>query len=203
MSDRAIQTNYNQETHMESKFEPRALPPSVRANRVAIGSQLYNDVVEFLYDEAELFDTLRLRDWQAMLTRDIEYTVPLRQTRATRDQDKSVIRTIQHMIDDYNSISVRVMRVMDTRSAWGEDPPSRTKHLVSNIRVYRTEVENEFKVDSYLLLTRNRFDSPTFDLIPCERHDVLRKTDEGYRLTRREVIIDQAVLGTPNLGIFL
>jgi hypothetical protein len=32
---------------------------------------------------------------------------------------------------------------------------------------------------------------------------VLRKTDEGYLLARREVIIDQAVLGTPNLGIFL
>lgn len=58
-------------------------------------------------------------------------------------------------------------------------------------------------MQSYLLLTRNRFDSASFDLIPCERHDVIRKTESGYQLARREVIIDQAVLGTPNLGIFL
>lgn len=187
----------------KNPLEPRPLPPSVRANRVAIGSTLYNEVLEFLYDEAELFDTLRLHEWRAMVAKDIEYTVPLRQTRATRDQDKSVIRTVQHMYDDYTSITLRVMRVMDTRSAWGEDPPSRTKHMVTNVRVYRTDVENEFKVHSYMLLTRNRFDSSTFDLVPCERHDVLRKTEEGYLLARREVIIDQAVLGTPNLGIFL
>lgn len=187
----------------KNPLEPRPLPPSERSKRVAIGSQLYNDMLEFLYDEAELFDTLRLHEWRAMVAPDIEYTVPLRQTRATRDQDKSIIRTVQHMYDDYKSIALRVMRVMDTRSAWGEDPPSRTKHLVSNVRVYRTEVDNEFKVQSYLLLTRNRFDHDKFDLIPCERHDVIRKTEQGYQLARREVIIDQAVLGTPNLGIFL
>jgi 3-phenylpropionate/cinnamic acid dioxygenase small subunit len=204
MNDQREPSQHHQETHMEKNpLEPTPLPPSVRANRVAIGSQVYNDIVEFMYDEAEYFDTLRLRDWIAMVAKDIEYTVPLRHTRATRDQDKSVVRTVQHMFDDYRSIMLRVMRVMDTRSAWGEDPPSRTKHMVSNIRVYRTDKENEFKVHSYLLLTRNRFDNDKFDLIPCERHDVIRKTDEGYLLARREVIIDQAVLGTPNLGIFL
>lgn len=187
----------------KNPLEPTPLPPSLRANRVPVGSPLYNDMVEFLYDEAELFDTLRLRDWIAMVAKDIEYTVPLRHTRATRDQDKSIVRTVQHMYDDYRSIMLRVMRVMDTRSAWGEDPPSRTKHMVSNIRVYRTDKEDEFKVHSYLLMTRNRFDNDKFDLVPCERHDVIRKTESGYQLARREVIIDQAVLGTPNLGIFL
>lgn len=184
-------------------LEPPPLPPSLRENRVPIGSPVYNDMLEFLYDEAEMFDTLQLRDWLATVAKDIIYTVPLRHTRATRDQALATIRTVQHMYDDYRSIMLRVMRVMDTRSAWGEDPPSRTKHFVSNVRVYRTAVENEFKVHSYMLLTRNRFSNDTFDLVPCERLDVIRKTDAGYQLARREVIIEQAVLGTPNLGIFL
>ena len=34
-------------------------------------------------------------------------------------------------------------------------------------------------------------------------HDVLRRENEKWKLARREVILDQAVLGTPNLGIFL
>jgi hypothetical protein len=32
---------------------------------------------------------------------------------------------------------------------------------------------------------------------------VLRLTDEGFKLACREVILDQAVLGTPNLAVFL
>ena len=91
----------------KNPLEPRPLPPSLRANRVPVGSPLYNDMVEFMYDEAEMFDTLRLRDWVAMVAKDIEYTVPLRHTRATRDQDKSVVRTVQHMYDDYRSIMLR------------------------------------------------------------------------------------------------
>jgi hypothetical protein len=57
-------------------------------------------------------------------------------------------------------------------------------------------------VQSYLLVTRSRFDFDDFDLIPCERHDVIRKVGDTYKLSRREIIVDQAVIGTPNLGIF-
>ena len=41
------------------------------------------------------------------------------------------------------------------------------------------------------------------DLISGERNDVLRLVGGQLKLARREVILDQAVLGTPNLAIFL
>lgn len=183
-------------------LEPTPLPPSLRINRVAIGSDLYNEIVEFFYDEAEMLDQLRLHEWRETLTQDLEYNVPLRLTRPTREKDLTVVRTVQHMHDNYGSMSLRVMRVMDTKSAWGEDPPSRTRRLVSNVRVYNTDKENEYKVDSYLMVTRNRFDHDDFDLLPCERHDIIRREDGKLKLARREIILDQAVIGTPNLGIF-
>jgi hypothetical protein len=41
-----------QETPMEKNpLEPAPLPPSLRANRVAVGSPLYNDMVEFMYEK--------------------------------------------------------------------------------------------------------------------------------------------------------
>ena len=113
-----------------------------------------------------------------------------------------MVRTVQHMHDNYGSMMVRIMRITDTKSAWGEDPPSRTKRLVSNVRVFHTDKANEYKVLSYLLVTRSRFDFDDFDLIPCERHDILRREDGQLKLVRREIIVDQAVIGTPNLGIF-
>ncbi len=184
-------------------LEPTPLPPSLRANRLPVGSTMYNECVEFLIDEAEMLDELRFVEWSERLAKDIEYNVPQRLTRPVRMQDGTTIRTVQHMHDNHGSMMLRVRRITETRSAWCEDPPSRTRRMVSNVRVYTTEKPNEFKVLSYMLLTRNRFDFDYFDLIPCDRHDVLRQEDGVMKLARREVLIDQAVLGTPNLGIFL
>ena len=56
---------------------------------------------------------------------------------------------------------------------------------------------------SYLLITRSRFNFSEYDLISAERRDVLRQDGASFKLARREIILDQAVLGTPNLAIFL
>lgn len=184
-------------------LEPTPLPPSVRSQRVPFSAPLYDEILAFLYDEAELLDSLQLKAWSELLTEDIEYNVPLRLTRPTRQQDGTVVRTVQHMHDNHGSLMLRVRRITDTKSAWGEDPPSRTRRMVSNVRVYLTDKPNEYKVQSYLLLTRGRFDFDYFDLIPCERHDVIRRVGSSLMLARREAIIDQTVVGTPNLGIFL
>ena len=158
---------------------------------------------DFLIDEAELLDNVRLGEWSQLLADDIEYNVPLRLTKPFQQQDGTVVRTVQHMHDNHGSLMLRVKRVTDTRSAWGEDPPSRTRRLVGNVRVFRTGKPDEFKVLSTMLLTRSRFEFDHFDLIPCERHDVIRRAGASLLLARREVILDQAVIGTPNLGIFL
>ncbi|WP_079437237.1 aromatic-ring-hydroxylating dioxygenase subunit beta [Zoogloea sp. LCSB751] len=170
---------------------------------VAIGSDTYNQVLGFLYREASLLDAISLKEWSALLATDLVYTVPLRQTRPMAQQAASIIRTVQHYHDDYRSIMGRVMRLTGTKSAWAEDPPSRTRRLVTNVQVSTTGVEGELAVVSYLLLTRSRFDSPDLDLISGERRDVLRYVAGELKLARREVILDQAVLGTPNLAIFL
>jgi 3-phenylpropionate/cinnamic acid dioxygenase small subunit len=184
-------------------LEPTPLPPSVRANRIASATSIYSDIVDFLYDEAEMLDNLEFKAWAATLAKDLEYNVPIRHTRSSRQLKETYVRTVQHMHDDYGSIMLRIMRMTDTKSAWGEDPPSRCKRLVTNVRVYKTQKPNEYKVQSYELVTRSRFDSDHFDLIPCERHDIIRKDGSSLLLARREALIDQTVIGTPNLGIFL
>jgi 3-phenylpropionate/cinnamic acid dioxygenase small subunit len=184
-------------------LEPTPVPAPVRAQRVSFGSPVYNEIVDFLYDEAEMLDHLRLGEWAELLAPDIEYNVPLRLTRPMRQQDGTTVRTVQHMHDSHASLMLRVRRITDTRSAWGEDPPSRTRRMVSNVRVYRTDKADEYLVCSYLMLTRSRFDFDYFDLLPCERSDVLRRHGTSFQLARREVTIDQSVIGTPNLGIFL
>jgi len=172
--------------------------------RIPVGSEIHNGITEFLYDEARLLDQIKLKEWAELLDTDLVYTAPLRETRSLVDQAASVVRTVQHFHDNYRSIMGRVMRLTATKSAWAEDPPSRTRRLVTNVFVETTENANEFSVLSYLLVTRSRFNHDEYDLISGERHDIVRRTANGsFKLAKREIILDQAVLGTPNLAIFL
>jgi 3-phenylpropionate/cinnamic acid dioxygenase small subunit len=170
---------------------------------VPIGSPVYNKILQFLYVEARLLDEIRLQEWGATLAQDLIYTAPLRETRPVNQQAASVVRTMQHYHDDWRSVMGRIVRLTGTKSAWAEDPPSRTRRLVTNVLVEETDKPQEYSVRSYLLVTRSRFNFDEFDLISAERRDVLRVDGESFKLARREILLDQAVLGTPNLAIFL
>ena len=177
--------------------------PNPKSDRVPVGSALYNLIVEYMYEEAALLDQLRLQEWGARLASDLLYTAPLRETRPMDQQNSSVVRTVQHFHDDWRSVMGRIMRLTGTKSAWAEDPPSRTRRLVTNVMVAKTAKPDEFAVTSYLLVTRSRFNSPEYDLISAERRDLLRQDGDSFKLARREIIVDQAVIGTPNFAIFL
>ncbi|EKT4559130.1 aromatic-ring-hydroxylating dioxygenase subunit beta [Pseudomonas asiatica] len=174
----------------------------VGTRRVPVGAPIYNEVVTFLYEEATLLDQIRLQEWAERLDTDLVYTVPLRQTRLASELKTTIVRSVQHYHDDYRSMMGRILR-LSGKSAWAEDPPSRTRRLVTNVFVEETQKPDEFVVTSYLLLTRSRFKDHHVDIISGERRDVLRLGANGFKLARREVILDQAVLGTPNLAIFL
>ncbi|OYU99631.1 MAG: aromatic-ring-hydroxylating dioxygenase subunit beta [Burkholderiales bacterium PBB5] len=178
-------------------------PDPAPGQTVPIGSPVYNEVLQFLYTEARLLDEIRLKEWAATLTEDLRYTAPLRETRPSAQQAASVVRSTQHFDDDWRSIMGRVMRLTGTKSAWAEDPPSRTRRLVTNVWVSQGEQADELQVRSYLLVTRSRFNFDELDLISGERFDVLRRVSGVLKLARREIVLDQAVLGTPNLAIFL
>lgn len=177
--------------------------PAPKSERLPVGSALYNRIVEFLYEEAALLDQIRLQEWGARLAADLIYTAPLRETRPMDQQNASFVRTVQHFHDDWRSVMGRIMRLTGTKSAWAEDPPSRTRRLITNIMAAKTAKSDEFSVTSYLLLTRSRFNSPEYDLISAERRDILRQDGDSFKLARREIIVDQAVIGTPNFAIFL
>jgi 3-phenylpropionate/cinnamic acid dioxygenase small subunit len=186
-----------------SKGMERTPPLPITGKRVAIGSALYNEVLEFVYDEAALLDQQKFDDWANLLAEDLSYTAPLRITRQGPDRLNTVVRTTLHFDDDYSSIMGRLQR-LGTKSAWAEDPPSRTRRLVTNVRVWETAKANEYETESYLLLSRSRYEHYQLQVLSCVRHDLLRRSGPGaFKLARREIIVDQSVLGMANLAVFL
>jgi 3-phenylpropionate/cinnamic acid dioxygenase small subunit len=174
-----------------------------RPRRVPVGSEAYNQIVEFLYEEALLLDEIRLQEWTQRLAEDLSYTCPMRVTRPLSEQQKSIVRSVKHFDETHASILGRVHRLTMSKSAWAEDPPSRTRRFVSNVLVDATDKPDEFAVSSYLLVTRSRFEENHFTFFSGVRNDVLRRTSAGWKLVTREIIPDESVLGMQNLAIFL
>jgi 3-phenylpropionate/cinnamic acid dioxygenase small subunit len=136
-----------------------------------------------------------------MLTDDVRYVMPVRVTSAHSLAD-SALADMAHFDEDRYSLSKRVQRFA-TEHAWAEDPPSRTRRHVSNVRAWVGDAPGEVVVTSSVLLFRSRGDVHDSDLLSMGRTDVLREVDERLRLARREILVDESVLHTQNLAIFL
>jgi 3-phenylpropionate/cinnamic acid dioxygenase small subunit len=160
---------------------------------------LWFEVIAWLDHEAALLDEGRLEEWLGLLTEDVDYTMPVRLTRE-RGSGPDTHAGSPHFLDDARTLRMRVER-LKTEFAWAEDPPSRTRRFVTNVRPEPTA--EGVAVRSYLLVYRNRGEDSGAELISAERRDHLRRTPDGLRLNRREVRIDQSTLGVRNLALLL
>ncbi len=179
---------------------PTQLSPEGR-EPLSSSCERYGRVVDFLYREAELLDDRRHRDWLALLTEDVTYRAPVRITTAHSLAD-SALADMGHFDEDGYSLTKRVER-LETEHAWAEDPPSRTRRFVTNIRCWEGDSSGEVLVRCNLLVFRSRGDVQPSDLISAQRTDLLRDEGEGLRLARREILLDESVLRTQNLAVFL
>lgn len=88
-----------------------------------------NDAEEFLYAEAELLDSWRLNEWLDLFDDDARYVVP------TTDLPDGDPRTALVFIDDDKTRLAARVRRLNSRRAHREFPWSRTRHVVTNVRV--------------------------------------------------------------------
>jgi phthalate 3,4-dioxygenase subunit beta len=168
---------------------------------IGSGQPAYHEVVDFLYLEADLLDRRALAEWLGLLTEDIRYLVPVRVTSA-HTLETSALEDMAHFDEDMYSLRKRVQR-FETEHAWAEDPPSRTRRFITNVRCFEGATQEEVIAESNLLLFRSRGDIHDHDLLSGRRTDTLRRTPDGLRIARREVLLDESVLRTQNLAIFL
>jgi PAH dioxygenase small subunit len=173
--------------------------PEQRPSEVLEDLALTQSVERFLILEAELLDDARYREWLELLDDRIAYTAPVRTTRRT---DGRVDATQMHWFDENRATLELRVRRLETDVNWAEEPPSRTRRLVGNVRIVRRpDEEGVVDVRSNLLCHRNRGENPVSDLIAAERRDVLTRWGDSWRLLAREIRFDHGTLGTKNLAL--
>ena len=163
---------------------------------------------QFLVDEAYLLDAQDYDTWLSLLTDDIRYLMPVRVTTA-RGAGFDTSPGMAHFDEDKYSLGRRVAR-FGTEHAWTEDPPSRLRHYVTNVRAFASDDPDELAVQSAVLLFRDRGDVRGPALVSAARDDLLRRDPTGtaesaghWMLARRTITVDESVLRMQNLAIFL
>jgi 3-phenylpropionate/cinnamic acid dioxygenase small subunit len=175
---------------------------AVRAVRPAsVDMSTHHDVSTWLFWEAELLDQRRFREWLSLLADDIRYRMPVTVT-TMRRTNHVPLGEMAHFDEDRYSLEKRVER-LEGDHAWTEDPPSRARRFVTNVRVAPLDGADDLEARSYLLLYRSRGDDRPADLVSVERTDLLRPAAGGWLLASRDLVVDEAVLRTQNLALFL
>lgn len=180
-----------------------------RQSILVVDAALQYEVEQFLYHEAAVLDERRYTHWLDLLTEDCTYYMPTRYNRTRREMEHefSHPNEVAHFDDDKASLRVRVKRLL-TGKAWAEDPPSRTRHMVTNVRlVAQSAIEVQASCNFFIYRSRLERDVETF---VGARVDTLRRHSPppgseapDWQIARREIFLDQTVLLAKNISFFL
>ncbi|MEG0099880.1 3-phenylpropionate/cinnamic acid dioxygenase subunit beta [Citrobacter sp.] len=166
-----------------------------------VSLELHHRITQFLYHEASLLDDWKFRDWLAQLDDEIRYTMRTTVNAQTRDRRKGVQPPTTWIFNDNKDQLERRIARLETGMAWAEEPPSRTRHTISNLQVSETDVPDVFSVRLNYLLYRAQKERDETLYVGMRVDKVRRLPGDKWRLLEREIVLDQAVISSHNLSV--
>ncbi|MFJ9543768.1 aromatic-ring-hydroxylating dioxygenase subunit beta [Streptomyces sp. NPDC101225] len=153
-------------------------PPFAPAD---VPDSLVRSVERFLYEEAELLDTWRLHEWLELFAPHGQYLVP-----STDRPDGDPTRDLFLIQDDRFLLEQRVNSLL-TRAAHAEYPHSRTRHLVSNVRVTEAECDRLAVTANFAVF---RVRAGSVDTYVGQYRHVLVTDGGAFRYEIRKAVLD-------------
>jgi p-cumate 2,3-dioxygenase beta subunit len=143
------------------------------------------EVEDFLFVEAALLDEWRLNEWLELLAEDAVYQVP-----PTDAPEADARNTLFLIADDALRIRSRVKQLLG-KSAWAENPHSRTRRMISNVRVLDSR-EDHISVTANFVIYRTRHE--IVDTYVGRYEYTLVKRDGRLKIRERKAILDLEAL---------
>jgi 3-phenylpropionate/cinnamic acid dioxygenase small subunit len=158
---------------------------------------------QFYALEAHLLDERRFRDWLQLFADDLHYWMPIRRVLPPRQRDMEFTRPdeLAQFDESLVELTQRVEKI-ETGKAWAEEPPSRTRHLVTNLMARQESDGWSVRTAFIAYQSRSERDSHAF---VGERRDQLVRAQGapcGLLVRRREIRLDHATVVAPSLSIF-
>ncbi len=167
----------------------------------------------FYHYEARLLDSREYQQWLALISQDIQYSMPSRINVQinNRERGKESMLALEnelegsdslgspHREETYIHLMLRVERAFKMNS-WSENPPARTRRMVGNIELMAIEGE-KLSVVSNFHLYYARPGSENFIYSGQRRDVLLAQEGDSYLIYKREIIMDYANIDVPTLGL--
>ncbi|MBV1876772.1 MAG: 3-phenylpropionate/cinnamic acid dioxygenase subunit beta [Pseudomonadales bacterium] len=160
-------------------------------------------IEQYYYHEAELLDNHEYSRWFDLFATDTHYWMPSQANRLFRDRgtEASVEGEFGLFDDTKTTLGWRVKQ-LNSMTHWAENPRSRTRHLISNVRIKTILEDDEYEVWSNFICYRNRLQDEV-DIWAGERQDLLcADAEQGWLIKKRKIILDQNVVLSKNLSVF-
>jgi p-cumate 2,3-dioxygenase beta subunit len=142
-------------------------------------------VEDFLFQEAALLDEWRLDEWLGLFEKDATYEVP------TTDRPNEDPRRSQYYVwDNYELLTARVKR-LKSKHAHAENPHSRTRRLVTNVRLGELS-DSSLQVRAAFLIYKIR-DGNVDQFVGRYEH-TLAANGEGLKFRKRRAVLELEVL---------
>jgi len=150
--------------------------------------------IERLYAlEAYLLDERRFYDWLALFTEDATYSVMVREAVQPLDAAGAIYQYPEAPAfdEDHAFTTLRVKR-LETRLAHAEQPPSLTRHLITNVLIHEG-TEDVIRVSSHFQVYQHR---PGYSehVFYGKREDTLHRGPEDWRIAERRIVLDTSLL---------
>ena len=174
------------------------------ASEEAVTLELRHEIEQFYYREARLQNRSAHRQWlETMVDPEVHYWLPVFEVRFVKDKRPAPTPNDPAVYNDsYEDLDFRIRR-METGMVWMEDPPTRIRHMITNIEAYEGVVAGCYEVYSNVHVYRNRRQREETNVY-AGREDVLRRDGDGrLRIYRRKLSLDQRVVLDKNLNFFM
>jgi p-cumate 2,3-dioxygenase beta subunit len=158
-----------------------------RALSVPAAATTRVEVEDFLILEAALLDDWKLKEWRALFLEECSYLVP---NPSGTDPYAPTDASLYLVADDGHHLTERVKR-LGKKTAHAEYPRSRTRRLISNVRILAQEGGALRTQCGFITYRTNHGVTDTY----FGRHEhrlVLR--DGGFRISEKRSILDTGAL---------
>jgi p-cumate 2,3-dioxygenase subunit beta len=155
------------------------------ADKVPQDQGLRQEIESFLFHDARLLDEWRLEEWAQSISSDARYLVP-----SLDSPDANYEDSLYLISDDYLTLMSRVSQFMG-RTAWVENPRSRTRRLITNVEAVDVG-GNEIHVRANFAIWRFHQDL-TLTYVGRYEH-VLTRVGDSLKFKLRKSILDMETL---------
>jgi 3-phenylpropionate/cinnamic acid dioxygenase small subunit len=156
---------------------------------------LKDEVEQFLYNEAALLDERRYEEWIDLMAEDIHYWMPIRRNVKFGEWNRESSDPASEIswFDEGKDVLEGRVRQLVTGVHWAEEPVSRIRHIITNIRVLDVQGDEVSTSDNFFIW-HNRLQEEV-NLFAGRRDNLLRRDPEtGFKVVKRTILLDQSVL---------